>query len=389
MTPVLSFGQLNITPFSLIIFAGVLAGVALVWRRRSVRPLLPCVLLGALLLGHAVWVLFCPPDLDEGEGFFPMLLHIWQGGYTLYGALIGGALGALAGCRLTGTRWMDALDALAPGACAVLVFARAGEVFTGEGIGRWADVEWTHFFPLAFCAYQDESFQEWRYIVWFWEALAALILLVVLLLRERKALQHRPGQQTALFLTVLALTQILLEQARRDYYLRVIVFVRVNQLFGLLSLILVLAVLLVRFRPSKAQVLWSVAALVFGALADMAAEFVFDKYEYAPWLFAGLPAAAVAGSGLLFAYKKKKGLLPALLLCAAAAALLIGYASKPWADLDLEPAEDMFRFALLYGAMAVSLAVMGLPVFLHPYMKLSSPLKEGMNSASAADASCS
>ena len=389
MTPVLTLGPVYVTPFSLMIFAGVLAGVALVWRHQQIRPLLPCVLIGAVLLGHAVWVLFCPPDFDTGEGFFAMFLRFWQGGYTLYGALLGGALGALIGGKLNGVRFVDALDRLAPGACAVILFARVGEVFTGEGIGRWADVEWTHFFPLTTCVYQDEDFQEWRWIVWFWEALAALVILVILLRRERRALRNRPGEQTALFLALLAVTQILLEQARRDYYLRVIVFVRVSQLFALVSLIVVLAVLLTRFRPTKAQAAWSAAALVFGGLADMAAEFVFDKYEYAPWLFAGLPAAVIAGSGLLFAYKKKKAALPAALLCVAAAALLIAYASKPWAELDLEPAEDMFRFALLYGSMIVSLVVMGLPVFLHPYMKLSSPLKEGMKSASAEAASCS
>ena len=66
---------------------------------------------------------------------------------------------------------------------------------------------------------------------------------------EKKALS---GQQTAVFLTVLGTTQILLEQMRRDTYLRLIVFVRVNQLAALATLIAVLVVLLVRKKPGRA-----------------------------------------------------------------------------------------------------------------------------------------
>ena len=95
MKPLLTLGPLYVTPYSLTILAGVLAGLLLVWRNKAVRPLLPAVILGALLLGHVCWCLFCPPDLEAAEGIFFMMLRPWQGGYTLYGALLGGALGAL------------------------------------------------------------------------------------------------------------------------------------------------------------------------------------------------------------------------------------------------------------------------------------------------------
>ena len=213
MTPLWTLGSLHVTPYSLMILLGALAGVALSLRKKEVRPLLPAVILGALIVGHAAWVLFCPYDLEAYEGKLFMLLRPWDGGYTLYGALLGGAFGALIAGKLSGVRWLDALDALAPGACASIFFARIGEVFTGEGIGRITEVNWTHFFPLSVCAYQNEYFEEWCYIVWFWEALAALILLLVLLKNEKKAF---PGRQTAVFLMVLGTTQILLEQMRRS-----------------------------------------------------------------------------------------------------------------------------------------------------------------------------
>ena len=363
MQPILTLGSLYVTPYSLTILAGVLAGLLLVWRKKFARPLLPAVILGALVLGHVCWCLFCPPDLEAAEGIFFMMLRPWQGGYTLYGALLGGALSALIAGKTAGVKWLDALDALAPGACAVLFFARVGEVFTGEGIGRWAEMDWTHFFPLSICTYHDEFFEEWRYLVWSWEALVALIMLIVLLRRERKDLPR--GHQTAVFLTILGTTQILLEQIRRDNYLRLIIFVRVNQLAAIITLIIVLVALLVRYKPGKAVVFWSLAVLVLAALADMASEFVFDKYEYAPFLFISMPPAAVAFAVLMWLRKKKQGILPAVLVCVATAALLIGYASKDWNNIEITPELDMIRFAILYATMAVDMVCIGLTIRLH------------------------
>lgn len=354
MTPVLTLGSLSVTPYSLIVFAGVIAGVLLTWRKKEIRPLLPAVILGALLIGHLLWVLFCPYDYEAAEGKLYMILRPWEGGYTLYGALLGGALGALAAGKLSGVKWTDALDALAPGACAVILFARIGEVFTGEGLGRAAEVEWTHFFPLSVCT--DDSFDEWRYVIWFWEALVALILLAVLLKRRKKAL---PGHQTALFVTVLGTSQIFLEQMRRDHYLRLIVFVRVSQLAALITLIVLLVMLFVRRRPDTAKIVWSSAAFMFAGLAIMCVEFVFDKPEHLPWLNAATALTVVSCAGMFLVWRQRKGVLPAALFCAAAAALLLFYNLTDWNDFDPEPVDDMIRFALLYGMMALDLICIG------------------------------
>ena len=365
MTPLFTAGPLYVTPYSLMILLGVLAGVALSLRKKQVRPLLPAVILGALVFGHLAWVLFCPFDYEAPEGKLYMILRPWEGGYTLYGALLGGAVGALLFGRVYGVSWRESLDALTPGACAVLFFARIGEAFTGEGIGRGTEVSWTHFFPLSVCTYHDEFdafYDEWRYVIWFWEALAALILLIILLKREKKAL---PGHQTAVFLTFLGTTQILLEQMRRDNYLRLIVFVRVNQLAALATLIGVLVFLLVRNKPGTVKVLSCLAALVFAGLADMASEFVFDKYEYAPWLYLSMPLAAAACAAMLFIWKKKKALVPALLVCGVTALLLVAYASRDWEEFELSPVEDMIRFGILYATMAVDLVIIALTVRLN------------------------
>ena len=152
---------------------------------------------------------------------------------------------------------------------------------------------------------------------------------------------------------------------RRDYYLRLIVFVRLNQLAALATLIVVLAVLLVKNKPGALKVVCCLAVLVLASLADMASEFVFDKYEYAPWLYLSMPLAAAACAAMLFVWKKKKALLPALLVCGVTAALLIGYASRSWDEFELSPVEDMVRYGILYATMAVDLFCIGLAIRLN------------------------
>ena len=145
----------------------------------------------------------------------------------------------------------------------------------------------------------------------------------------------------------------------------VIVFVRLNQLAALATLIAVLVVLLVRNRPGAGKIICCLVTLVLASLADMASEFVFDKYEYAPWLYLSMPLAAAACAVMLFVWQKKKALLPALLISSATAALLIAYASRSWDEFELEPVDDMIRYAILYGTMAVDMVCIGLAVRLN------------------------
>ena len=360
MTPLLTLGSLYVTPYSLTVLAGALAGTLLVWRKKAVRPLLPAVILGALVFGHLLWTLFWP------EGSVEMALKPWEGGYTLYGALLGGALGALIAGKLAGVKWFSALDALAPGACAAIFFERLGEYFIGEGIGRPTDVPWTHFFPLSVCTYHDEFdplYDEWRYVIWFWEALTALILLVLLLRQEKK---NRPeGHIAALFLSFLSLTQILLEQLRHDGCLKVHVFIRVSQLGALITLIAVLVMLIIRRRPLPLRAGTSLSVLVFASLAVMYVEFVMDKPEYLPWLIVTLALTVISCGVMLWVWKQRKGILPAAVICAAAAALLIFFGSKDWEEAILDPVQDLIHSLLLCGMMALSLVTIGIAVGLN------------------------
>ena len=78
---------------------------------------------------------------------------------------------------------------------------------------------------------------------------------------------------------------------------------------------------------------------------------------------AAVAVAAVSFAGLMWVRRKQKGILPAAVICLIAAALLITYNLNDWNDFDPEPADTMFRFALLYGIMAVNLVAAGITVW--------------------------
>lgn len=360
MEPILTLGPLNVTPFSLMVFAGAVAGILLSLRKKENLAVLPFVLFGALLIGHMWWTFFCPPAYTAQDGVAAVMLRIWDGGYTLYGALFGGFLGAAVGAKLQKLDLVKVLDSLAPGACAALLFCRLGEYFSGQGFGESVENESLWFLPVSFCTYQDDSFQEWSYAVWAWEAIAALVLLAVLLIRAKKA---RRGEQIILFITGLGASQILLEQMRRDDFVRLNPFVRFSQIAALLSIIAVLVILIIRRKPAKKVIIASVAELVFASLSVAFAEFVFEKPKFIAGLYPSLIATVLGLGFLLWITRGKRSLFFSVPVALAAAALLAVHMAGQWEN-------DAW---LLYGMMAVALIALSAVIYVNASPK---PLPE-------------
>ncbi len=67
---------------------------------------------------------------------------IWEGGIAIYGALIGGAIGAILGCRWTGIRFWTFADAVAPGLIIAQAMGRFGNWFNQELFGQPTDLPW-------------------------------------------------------------------------------------------------------------------------------------------------------------------------------------------------------------------------------------------------------
>ena len=261
MTVFFRVGDFQLTAYGLCILAGALAGGLLCLRKKEVLPALAPVIIGAVLMGHFCWVMFCPKIYADDR--LSLLFQFGKGGYTMYGALTGGVLGALAGAKMLKLRPLQLLDTLAPAACAVIFFGRIGDWLSGQGFGNI--LEEPFFFPVSYCSYADGSYREYAYAVWAWEALAALVLMGVLLIRFRKGAPE--GRVFAVFL------------------------------IGLGTIALTLAAFAA-----------AIAAIVF-------AEFVFDKYHMSWMLYLSQAAAGILVFALVRAVRGEKGLMAGGIYC--------------------------------------------------------------------------
>ena len=142
--------QLNIHMYALCILLGNVLAVIITSRRLTKRGAEPGVVLDIALwavplgiIGARIYHVLTHPD----DYFFPgadpwAVIRIWEGGNAIYGSLIGGAIGVLIGCRMTGIRFWAFADALAPGLLVAQAVGRLGNWFNHELFGMPTDLPW-------------------------------------------------------------------------------------------------------------------------------------------------------------------------------------------------------------------------------------------------------
>jgi prolipoprotein diacylglyceryl transferase len=143
-------GPLRIHFYALCIIAGIVVAVLLTNWRMTRRGAEPWVVIDIALLavplaivGARIYHVLTHPGFYFGEGSNPWaVFFIWEGGIAIYGALIGGAVGAWLGCRWTGIRFWTFADALAPGLIIAQALGRFGNWFNQELYGLPTDVPW-------------------------------------------------------------------------------------------------------------------------------------------------------------------------------------------------------------------------------------------------------
>ena len=144
-------GPLRIHFYALCIIAGIIVAVLLTNHRLTKRGAEPWVVLDIALLGRrrsrssarASTTCVTHPGFYFGEGTdIWAVFFIWEGGIAIYGALIGGAIGAWLGCRWTGIRFWTFADALAPGLLLAQAIGRFGNWFNQELFGLPTDLPW-------------------------------------------------------------------------------------------------------------------------------------------------------------------------------------------------------------------------------------------------------
>jgi prolipoprotein diacylglyceryl transferase len=152
----IELGTFRIYFYALCIIAGIVAAVLLTNHRLTKRGAEPWVVIDIALLavplaivGARIFHVLTHLGFYFGEGGNPWnplqpgsVWAIWEGGIAIYGALIGGAVGAWLGCRWTGIRFWSFADALAPGLLLAQAIGRFGNWFNQELFGLPTDLPW-------------------------------------------------------------------------------------------------------------------------------------------------------------------------------------------------------------------------------------------------------
>ncbi|WP_296193140.1 prolipoprotein diacylglyceryl transferase [uncultured Microbacterium sp.] len=143
-------GPLRIHFYALCIIAGVIVAAFMTNARLTRRGAERWVVLDIALPAFVIAIIFARLyhvvthwDFYFGAGKnIWSIFAIWEGGIAIYGALIGGAIGAWLGCRWTGVRFWTFADALAPGILLAQALGRFGNWFNHELFGLPTDLPW-------------------------------------------------------------------------------------------------------------------------------------------------------------------------------------------------------------------------------------------------------
>jgi prolipoprotein diacylglyceryl transferase len=217
-------GPLQIHFYALCILAGIIAAALLTNHRLNKRGAERGIILDMILwtvpfgiVGARIFHVLTHPN----DYFFPgaelwKVIAIWEGGIAIFGALIGGAIGAYIGCRVLGLRFWTFADALAPGLLLAQAFGRFGNYFNHELFGTptngWWGLEIENSNPAYPIGLPDGTLFQPTFA---YEVIWNLLGVAVILLLERK-LGLQWGKVIAVYLIWYGLGRIVWESIRID-----------------------------------------------------------------------------------------------------------------------------------------------------------------------------
>jgi len=216
--------NLSINAYALFIITGIAAAAWLTNRRLTARGAEPWVVIDialwavplGILGGRFFHVVTHPADYFFPGADFLRIFYVWEGGLAIFGALVGGGIGALIGARIAGLRFWSFADALAPGLLLAQGVGRVGNYFNQELFGAPTDLPWgleidpgNRAIPVGLPV--DTLFHPtFLYEMW-WNILGAMVIIA---LAKRFSLQW--GRVFALYLIWYGVGRFFLETLRLD-----------------------------------------------------------------------------------------------------------------------------------------------------------------------------
>jgi len=152
----LEIGPLAIRWYSLAYLAGILLGWWYVKKehrrlpitnltQKAIDDMVVWAVIGIVAGGRLGYVLFYnAPYYFSHPG---QILHVWEGGMSFHGGMLGVILAFFLFCRKYKVRFFELMDVIACAATIGLFFGRVANFINGELYGRATDVPWGMVFP--------------------------------------------------------------------------------------------------------------------------------------------------------------------------------------------------------------------------------------------------
>ncbi|HVC49320.1 MAG TPA: prolipoprotein diacylglyceryl transferase [Burkholderiales bacterium] len=209
-----SIGPLEVHWYGLMYLAGFLMALYLGRYRIRTRPetgwkysdmddLLFYGVLGVVLGGRLGYVFFYQPGFYLSHPI--QILHVWQGGMSFHGGLLGVLIAMGFYARKQGRKWLVVMDFIAPLVPLGLGAGRLGNFINGELPGRVTDVPWAMVFPSTDNLPRHPS-QLYEF------ALEGVVLFIILWIYSSKP--RVAGKISALFLICYGTARFLVEFTR-------------------------------------------------------------------------------------------------------------------------------------------------------------------------------
>ena len=307
----------------------------------------------ALIGSRLIYCLTSLPYYMETIGHPELILALTDGGYSMTGAMLGVIAAALLTAKWRAISGHSLLDWSAVGMPAALIIERLAEPLTGMGWG------YPYYSPLfSFLDGLTEELGDFAYChpVFAYEAIVAAAILAALLVIRRKA---HPGDTFLSFLLLYGCTQTVMESMLNGGHMKVIHFVKIQQVAALVMVVIPMVIWSLRARRAnhghRVQAAWLLAlvCILSGVVQEFSVEGADNPYfnvVIVGYIMAGLLACTIGpwcavwrGDGLA------RILPPAIVAVIAIVAAVI--------DRTLDVG-DHYRL-VLWGIMACDLFLLG------------------------------
>lgn len=307
----------------------------------------------ALVCSRLVYCLTSLPYYTETIGHPELILAVTDGGYSMLGAMLGVIAAALITAKMRGVPQHSFLDWVAFGLPAALIVERLAEPLCGMGWG------YPYYSPLfSFLDGLTENMGDFAFThpVFAYEAVTAAAILIALLLIRRRA---RPGDTFLSFLLLYGCTQTVLESMLNGGHMKVIHFVKINQVGALVMTVIPMVIWSIRARKAgngkRVLTSWllAVVCILSGVVQEFSVEGADNPYfnvVIVGYIMAGLLAGAIIPWCTMWRKDGLRRILPPAIASSIAIAAAI-------IDRTLDVG-DHYRL-VLWGIMACDLFLLG------------------------------